>query len=84
VHLQLQNAAVGAYGEISDRIAPGPAYVELLLEMVESSHLEMVPLTRVVCVEDGEAMSTVVTLDSSGLVRARKGKQEVKEPTDNP
>ena len=81
-HLAMRRATEVQYGEISDKIAPGAAYVELLAEMIEEGHLEGIPLTRVVTVDDGESMQQGATIDSTGVVRVRRSKQEVKEPSD--
>ena len=50
----MRRAAEAAYGELADRVALGATWVELLFEIIEESHIEAAPLTRVVCVEDGE------------------------------
>jgi hypothetical protein len=78
----MRKAAEAVYGAINDKIAPGHAYVELVFEQIEESHMEAVPLTRVLCVEDGDLMATGAIVDGGGVVRIRRSRQEVAAPTD--
>ena len=80
--MQMRKAAEAVYGAINDKIAPGHACVELVFEQIEESHVEAVPLTRVVCVEDGELMATGAFVDAGGVVRIRRGRQDVAAPGD--
>ena len=81
-HNNLRKSAEAVYGEIPDRIAPGATYVEAVLEMIEEGTLEAVPLAQVMCVEDGEDMKQGAVIDPSGVVRIRRGRQEVAFPKD--
>ena len=80
--LSLRRSAEEAYGEISDKIAPGAALVELVLEQVEEHALEAIPFTQVFCVEDGEDLKTGAVIDTAGVVRIRRGRSEVAMPAD--
>ncbi len=64
------------YGELNDRLAPGAPYVEAILEHVEEGTLEVVPLSQVLCVEDGEEAKHNAVIDPSGVVRIKRGRQK--------
>ena len=81
-HVALRRAAEAIYGELNDKVAPGAPFIEALLEEVEEGTLEAFPLSQVVCVEDGEETRTNAVIDSSGIVRIKKGKLDVPIPTD--
>ena len=81
-HLALRQAAEAIYGELNDRIAPGAPYIEALMEQIEEGTVEAFPLTQVLCVEDGEDSKQGVMIDPSGVVRIKRGKQDVAMPHD--
>jgi hypothetical protein len=82
-HISLRRATEAVFGELPDRIAPGPALMETILEMIEEGTLEAVPLTQVTCVEDGEDMKQGAVIEPSGVVRIKRGRQEVTMPRDS-
>ena len=81
-HLSMRKAAEVVVGELSDRVAPSATLVELVMEQIEETHLEAVPLNRVTAAEDNDDMRTGATIDSGGVVRIRRGRQDVTEPSD--
>ena len=81
-HLALRRSVESVHGELNDRLAPGAPYVESLFEPIEEGALEAVPLTQVLCVEDGEEAKHNAVIDPSGVVRIKRGRQEVSMPND--
>ena len=81
--LSLRRSAQEVFGDLSDKVAPGAALVEMVLEQVEEHALEAIPFTQVVCVEDGEDFKTGAIIDTSGVVRIRRGRSEVTMPADS-
>ena len=81
-YLALRRSAQEVYGEITDKVAPGAALVEMVLEQVEEHALEAIPFTQVFCVEDGEDLKTGAVIDTAGVVRIRRGRCEVTMPSD--
>jgi len=81
--ITLRQAAEAVIGPISDKLAPGSALLELIFEQVEEHSIEAIPLTQVVCIEDGEELKTCAVVDNSGLVRIKKGRTDVPMPTDS-
>ena len=71
--LSLRHSAEDVVGAISDKLAPGAALLELVFEQVEEHAIEAIPLTQVVCVEDGEELKTSAVVDASGVVRVKRG-----------
>ncbi|CAK0883391.1 unnamed protein product [Prorocentrum cordatum] len=53
-HLSMREAAQQIHGVIEDRVAPGAPLVEQVMEMIEESNMEAIPLTQVVSIEDGD------------------------------
>ncbi len=81
-YLSLRRSAEEVYGSISDKVAPGAALVEMIMEQVEEHALEAIPFTQVFCVEDGEDFKTGAVIDTAGVVRIRRGRSEVTMPAD--
>ena len=82
VHLSMHRAAEAIIGEQSDRVMPSSSLVEMVMEMIEETHLEAVPLAKVTCLEDSEDMKTGAVVDGSGVIRVKRGRVDIKEPVD--
>jgi len=81
--LSLRQAVEDILGQLPDKLAPGAALLEHVFEQVEENTIEAIPLTQVLCVEDGEDLKTSATIDASGVVRIKRGRTEVAMPGDS-
>lgn len=81
--ISLRKAVEEVFGDLPDKIAPGVALIEMVLEQVEEHAIEAIPFTQVFCVEDGEDLKTGATIDTAGVVRIRRGRVDVAMPADS-
>ena len=65
-YLSLRRSAQEVYGDISDKVAPGAALVEMVMEQVEEHALEAIPFTQVFCVEDEKTLRPGRSLTPQG------------------
>ena len=57
-HQQMRMAYESVHGELSDKVTPNPVLVHKVLEMIDDSHLDVIPLREALCAEDGDAHSS--------------------------
>ncbi|CAK0885329.1 unnamed protein product, partial [Prorocentrum cordatum] len=77
-HLSMRRAD----GALEDCIAPGAALVKQVMEMIEESNMEAIPLTQAVSFEDGDDTKMGAVVAVSGTMRWRCGRTEVGTPHD--